>query len=178
MRRLMGLLVLTAAVAFSAGELSNRRAPGFSLPDADMTQHDLYDYRGKVIILNFMRTECPHCKIFSKVLHDAERHYAGGIKVLSVVHPPDGQPKVLRYLSENELSTTMLFDSGQVAASYFKLTPENPTFATPHFFVIDQAGMIREDYSYEPLARKVFEGDVIYSILDRYVAPIEVAVAD
>lgn len=178
MRRLLGLLVLTAAIAFSAGELANRRAPGFSLPDADLTQHDLYDYRGKVVVLNFMRTECPHCKVFSGVLNDAERHYAGGIKVLSVVHPPDSQPKVQRYIEENGLATTTLFDSGQVAASYFKLTPDNPSFSTPHFFVIDQEGIIREDYAYQPLARRIFEADGIYSILDRYVAPIEVAVAD
>lgn len=175
MRRFLGLLVLTAAVALSAGELSNRRAPGFSLPDVELIQHDLYDYRGKVVILNFMKTECPHCKVFSKVLDDAEKHYGGAVKVLSVVHPPDSQDKVQHYIAENSVSTKILFDSGQVAASYLKLTPQNPSFATPYFFVIDEEGMIREDYGYEPLARRIFEGDAIYSILNRYVGPIEIA---
>lgn len=175
MQRLIAVLAAYFAMALGAGELSDRRAPGFSLPDVDYTQHDLYDYRGKVVVLNIMKTTCPHCRPFSKILDAAEQRYGGSVKVLCIVHPPDSQSKVRAYLRENELSTTILFDSGQVAASYLKLTPENPSFTTPHFFVIDQHGQIREDYRYEPLARSIFEGDGIYSILDRYVTPQAVA---
>ena len=42
--------------AFAAGALSNRRAPGFSLPDSTMKQHDPLDYRGKILLLEFMQT--------------------------------------------------------------------------------------------------------------------------
>lgn len=175
MKRLLGALFLTAIVAFGAGELSGRRAPGFSLPDVNFKQHDLYDFRGKVVVLNIMKTTCPHCRVLSKVLNEAEEHYGGAVKVLSIVHPPDGLDKVQAYLKDNNLATTILFDSGQVAASYLKLTPQNPRFETPHLFIIDQEGQIREDYGYEPLARNVFEGDGIYGILNRYVKPPEVA---
>jgi peroxiredoxin len=175
MNRLLGTLILSAVVAFGAGELSDRRAPGFSLPDSNFEQHDLYDFRGKVVVLNIMKTSCPHCEVLSKVLDEAEAHYGGAVKVLSIVHPPDNLAMVQAYLKANNLSTTILFDSGQVAASYMKLTPSNPSFATPHFFIIDQGGQIREDYRYEPLARNIFEGDGIYGILDRYVEPPEVA---
>jgi peroxiredoxin len=175
MNRLLGGLVLTAIVALGAGELSDRRAPGFSLPDVNFEQHDLYDFRGKVVVLNIMKTTCPHCRVLSKVLNAAEARYGGAVKVLSIVHPPDSLAKVQTYLKDNNLSTTILFDSGQVAASYLKLTPQNPSFATPHLFIIDQEGQIREDYGYEPLARNIFEGDGIYGILNRYVKPPEVA---
>ncbi|MDA0204254.1 MAG: TlpA disulfide reductase family protein [Acidobacteria bacterium] len=175
MNRLLATLILSAVVAFGAGELSERRAPGFSLPDVNLEQHDLYDFRGKVVVLNIMKTSCPHCQVLSKVLNEAETHYGGAVKVLSIVHPPDSLSKVQAYLKDNNLSTTILFDSGQVAASYMKLTPENPSFATPHFFIIDQDGQIREDYGYEPLARNIFQGYGIYGILDRYVKPPEVA---
>jgi len=175
MNRLVGALVLTAIVAFGAGELSDRRAPGFSLPDVNFEQHDLYGFRGKVVLLNIMKTACPHCEAFSKVLNDAEAHYGGAVKVLSIVHPPDTLGTVRAYLRDHNLSTTILFDSGQVAASYLKLTPQNPSFATPHFFIIDQEGQICEDYEYEPLARDIFEGDGIYGILNRYVKAPEVA---
>jgi hypothetical protein len=33
-----------------------------------------------------------------------------------------------------------------MAASYLKITPANPTLSFPHIFVIDQEGMIRNDY--------------------------------
>lgn len=175
MNRFLGALILSAMIAFAAGELSDRRAPGFSLPDVNFEQHDLYDFREKVVVLNIMKTGCPHCQVLSKVLNQAEARYAGAVKVLSIVHPPDSMATVRAYLRDNNLSTTILFDSGQVAASYMKLTPQNPSFATPHFFVIDQEGRIREDYGYEPLARNIFEGEGIYGILDRYVKPPEVA---
>ena len=97
MRRtsILCLLLLCAVLTAAAGPLSNRRAPGFSLPDSQMRQHDLQDYRGKVVLLNFMQTACPHCNAFSKVLAEAERRFAGKVQVLDVVTtPPDTQATV------------------------------------------------------------------------------------
>ena len=51
--------------ALSAGPLSGRRAPGFALPEVvTFNYHDLYDYRGKVVVLEFMRSDCPACNTF------------------------------------------------------------------------------------------------------------------
>jgi peroxiredoxin len=163
-------LALCASTAFAAGELSNRQAPGFALPDVQFKTHDLNDYKGKVVIVNIMRTTCPHCTAFSKILDAAEKKYAGQVKILGIVNPPDSQDAVKRYLLTNNLSTTLLFDCGQMAASYLKVTPQNPSFEVPHFFVIDQKGAIREDYGYNLLSKSIFEGDAIYKILDKYVS--------
>lgn len=173
MRRLLLLstLALTALPSsFAAGELSNRRAPGFSLPDADLRQHDIADYRGKVVIVEIMKTTCPHCTTFTKILNEAEKKYAGQVKVLAIVHPPDNQATVKKYLADNGLNTTVLFDCGQAAASYLKLGPARPTFEVPHFFVVDPSGRIVEDYGYGMLYKGIFEGDGIYKILDKYVS--------
>ena len=170
MRRTVVLLLALSSAAFAAGELSNRRAPGFSLPDVNLKQHDLADYRGKVVVLDVMKTGCPHCTTFAKKLNAVEKKYAGQVKVLAVVHPPDNQATVKKYLYDNGLSLSILFDCGQVAASYLKLGPRNPSFDVPHFFVIDRTGRIVEDYGYSLLSRGIFEGDGIYGILNRYVA--------
>lgn len=167
---LTAALALFASSAFSANELSNRRAPGFALPDIQYKLHDLNDYAGKVVIVNIMRTSCPHCTAFSKVLNAAEKKYAGQVKVFSIVNPPDNQAAVRGYTMANGISSTILFDCGQMAASYLKVTPQNPSFEVPHFFVIDGKGMIREDYGYNMLTKSVFEGDAIYKILDKYVS--------
>lgn len=161
---------LTAVSAFGAGELSNRRAPGFSLPDLDMRQHDLADYRGKVVIVDIMKTSCPHCTTFAKILERAESKYAGQVKVLAVVHPPDSQAMVKKYLTDNGLDLTVLFDCGQMAAAYLKLGPQRPSFEVPHFFVIDPSGRIVEDYGYGLLSKGIFEGDGLFKILDKYVS--------
>ncbi len=167
---LAAVAALLAVPAFAANELSNRRAPGFSLPDIQYKSHDLSDYAGKVVVVNIMRTTCPHCTSFSKVLNAAEKKYAGQLKVLHIVNPPDNQSAVRRYTMANGISSTILFDCGQMAASYLKVTPQNPSFEVPHFFVVDQKGMIREDYGYNALSKGVFEGDGVYKILDKYVS--------
>ncbi|MEZ5363941.1 MAG: TlpA disulfide reductase family protein [Bryobacterales bacterium] len=164
------VLALCASSAFAANELSNRLAPGFALPDLEFKTHDLADYRGKVVVVTIMRTTCPHCTEFNKVLNEAEKKYGGQLKVIGIVNPPDNQQSVKRYLLANGLQTTLLFDCGQMAASYLKVTPQNPTIEVPHFFVIDQKGMIREDYGYNMLSKPVFEGTAIYKILDKYVS--------
>ena len=55
---LAGVISLGAAAMSleAAGELSNRRAPGFSLPDSNINYHDLGDYRGKVVLVDFIKT--------------------------------------------------------------------------------------------------------------------------
>lgn len=178
MRRLLltaSLLLASAAALSAAGELSGRRAPGFALPDVEMEYHDLADYRGRTVIVNIMRTACPHCTRFSKVLQRAQDQYGARIKVLSIVNPPEDQATVKKYLAENDLSTTILFDCGQMAASYLKLGPANPSFDVPHFFVIDSTGQIREDYGYHMLSKRIFEGDGLFEILDKYVSKGEAA---
>lgn len=169
------LLLASASLLSAAGELSNRRAPGFALPDANMKYHDLADFRGKVVIVNIMRTACPHCTTFSKVLQRAQDRYGSRLQVLSIVNPPENQAAVKKYLADNGLSTTILFDCGQMAASYLKLGPQNPSFDVPHFFVIDSSGMIREDYGYHMLSKRIFEGDGLFEVIDKYVQKPETA---
>ena len=59
--RMLLAAVGCAALSVSAQDLAGRRAPSFSLPDSKLVQHDILDYRGKWLIVDFMKTDCPHC---------------------------------------------------------------------------------------------------------------------
>ena len=132
--------------AFGSGAFSNRRAPGFSLPDTTMKQHDPVDYRGKVLIIEFMQTHCLTCKVMTGVLEQVRAKYGAKVQVLSVAIMPDTMDNVKQYIKENNVASPILFDCGQMAASYLKITPSNPTLSFPHIFVIDPEGTIRNDY--------------------------------
>ena len=139
--------LLLASVCFGANEHSNRRAPGFSLPDSNFRRYDLQDYRGKWVLLDFMLTECPHCKALSQKLEEVKKKYAGKVAVLSVViAPPENQATVSKYLLETKTTSPILFDQGQMTASYFEATPARSSFDTPHLFVIDPTGKIVRDW--------------------------------
>ncbi len=134
-------------MCFGANEHSNRRAPGFSLPDSSFRRYDLQDFRGKWLLVDFMLTDCPHCKALSLKLEEIKRRYPGKVGVLCVViAPPETQATVQKYMQQNKLTTPILFDQGQMAASYFDATPAKPSFDTPHLFVIDPTGRIVRDW--------------------------------
>ncbi|MBM3745100.1 MAG: TlpA family protein disulfide reductase [Acidobacteria bacterium] len=163
------LSLLLAGSLAAADQYSNRRAPGFSLPDLNLKQHDLADYRGRVVLIDIMKTDCPHCRTLSKQLEQVKARYGQRVAILSVVTPPDNQQTVLRYIQANFLTTPVLFDCGQMAASYLKVTPQNPTVNLPHLFIIDGQGVIRHDYSFEA-EPQAFEGKALFEVLDRILA--------
>lgn len=158
MRYVLGLLISTAML-FGAGELSGRRAPGFSLPDLQGRQYDLADYRGKVVLIDIFQTGCPHCQRLAEVLGSVGAKYGDKVAILSITIPPDNQATVSRFAKEHNVTTPILFDCGQASASYLKATPQNPRVNVPHIFLIDGQGMIRNDFGYGFDTKTIFEGD-------------------
>jgi peroxiredoxin len=163
------LLVLCAGL-LTAGELSGRRAPGFSLPDTKLEQHDLYDYRGKIVLLDIMQTTCPTCAAMTTELERIKANYAGKVVVLAVAVPPDTLNTINAFVSSHGVTGPVLFDSGQMAASYMKVGPQNPRIHLPHLFLIDAEGMIQNDWG-EQEAVDAAKGGAIESDIDRLLAP-------
>jgi peroxiredoxin len=151
---LLGMAVLPA---YGAGELSGRRAPGFTLPDLNVNYHDLYDYRGKVVLLDIVQTSCPVCGSSHRILETIRQKFPGKVQILSVVVPPDNQNSVRQFIANFAVKTPVLFDCGQMIGSYLKLTPQKPQATFPHLFLIDANGMIRNDWEYKSGQEKYFE---------------------
>jgi len=135
-------LLLCAGAVFAAD--GNRRAPGFSLIDSKGTEHDLADYRGRVVMLVFLQTSCPHCGAVADAVQGVQEKYGSRIAVVAVVNPPDDLPKVTDFIAKHHLHFPVLFDSGQMAYSYILGT--NMVF--PHVYLIDAGGIIRRDVLY------------------------------
>jgi peroxiredoxin len=168
-RRFSCLAFLAATALFASGELSNRRAPGFALPDADYTHfYDLQDYRGKVVLIDIMSTTCPHCGLLSTTLEKVKSKYGDKVAILSVVVPPDNPSTVAKYKAVNKITTPIVFDMGQMTISYMNARPGMVHFDVPHLFVIDPQGMIRNDFGYdEQKTRSIFEGPGLFSEIDK-----------
>jgi peroxiredoxin len=156
--RLWAGLLLSAFTMLAAGELSGRRAPGFALPDVNLNYHDLADLHGRVVLIEIMQTSCPHCKTLSANLEKAKKTFGNKIAVLYIVNPPDNQGTVKNYMGQNGISSPMLFDCGQVSASYLMVTPQRPSISVPHLFIVDQNGFIRNDFSHSEANRNILEG--------------------
>jgi peroxiredoxin len=158
------ITILLCAAALFAGENTGRRAPGFALPDSKMNFHDLADYRGKIVLIEFTQTDCPHCAAFAPVLNQIQQKYGGKVVILGVVNGPhDGAEKVAAYVSGHQIAYPILFDSGQMEFSYVR----KGSVDNPCVFLIDGNGIIRNDWSYSPFTRDIFEGSGLTREIDR-----------
>ena len=146
MRRLV-LLFLSAALMMTGQGLSGRRAPSFALPDSALKAHDILDYRGRWLLIEFIKVDCPHCKMLTQSLDQLKPKLGAKAAVLAIVVPPDNVATVSKYLAETKTTTPILFDSGQTAMWYFNATPAHPSFDAPHLFAINPQGTIVRDWS-------------------------------
>jgi peroxiredoxin len=144
--KLPAILLTCALTVFAAGEFSNRRAPGFSLPDSHFQQHDPQDYRGRVVIVDFIQTTCGACQHLTDMLLLLKAKYGDKLAIISITTLPDNFGTVDKFATERRIPWPVVFDSGQVMVSYLRMTPANAKVEFPHMFVIDRIGTIREDY--------------------------------
>ncbi len=166
MRTVIALILCTLALA---AQNASRRAPGFALIDRQSRLHDLQDYRGKVVLLDFMKTDCPHCKTFAAILEQVKSRYGDRVPIFSIVMPPDTAATVETFANDNNLSTTFLFDCGQVAYSYIR--PKTSAINLPHLYIVNRDGSIAGDYEYGPATADFFEGKRLLTELERLAGP-------
>jgi peroxiredoxin len=160
--------LLLCAAALIAGDQTGRRAPGFALPDVNMKLYDLADYRGKVLVLEFMQTDCPHCGAFASVLSQVEKKYGAKVAIMAVANTPhENSNTVGQYVSSHGIDYPVVFDSGQMEYSYVrKMSIDNP-----YVFIIDANGVIRDDFGYSAFTKDLFDGNGIFAVIDRALAP-------
>ncbi len=170
MKKILATLLLTA-MALAAGPLAGKRVASFTLPDATGKYYDVLDYRGKVLIIDIMKTECPHCQTLSRTLERIKEKYGAKISVLSIVNPPDNPQTVSAYIAKYKVTNPVLFDFGQATAAMLRITPQNPSISLPTLLVVDANGIIRNDLVYTDAQKSIFEGDGLSPIIDQAMAP-------
>jgi peroxiredoxin len=161
------LSILLCAAAIVNAQQAPKRAPGFCLADTTGQWRDLYDYRGKVVVLEFMQTTCPHCAAFAPKLSAIMQKYGDRVQVLSVALPPDNPNTMMDYVKGHKLTYPLLMDMGQAAASYVRA----PNLRFPRVYLIDGEGIIRGNWEEGPLAKDIFEGNGLDREIDRLLAP-------
>ncbi len=150
-------LSILSVSALAADSLANRRAPGFSLPDVDFNYHDLYDYRGKIVLLDIIQTSCPSCNSSAKIFETIRQKFPDKVTILTITTVPDTQDTVRQFIGRNGVKTPVLFDCSQVTGSYLKATPKTTQISLPHLFIIDEKGWIQYHHEYAAGQERFFE---------------------
>jgi cytochrome c biogenesis protein CcmG, thiol:disulfide interchange protein DsbE len=126
----------------AAGNELSEAAPDFTLLNGDGEEVSLSDYNGQAVVLNFWASWCPPCKSempsFDKLSNQYEE---SGDVVFLMVNLTDGSRETIesaqQYLSDNNLTLNVVFDTTGDAASKYNIS------SIPSTFLIDRDGNIR-----------------------------------
>ena len=141
-RRSLFALAPCALTAFAAANVP-RKAPEFVIKLPNGGQRLLTQFRGKVVILEFLLTTCPHCKDTSRIMTRLQTEYGPrGLACIGVAVNEDAIYKIPAYV--NETGANFLVGFGDRDPSLALLQhPANKTFMVPRVAFIDRTGMIR-----------------------------------
>lgn len=150
MRRIwLGILLAglaTASVPFAMALPPNSQAPEFKGTDSNGSQHDLAQYRGKWVVLEWANRGCPYEQkhYLSGNMESLQKEWTGkGVVWLSIISSAPGEQGYVTPAEENAYlkqmkaapTAALLDPQGAIGRLYDART-------TPHMFVIDPAGKI------------------------------------
>lgn len=113
------LLVLTAVAVLAAACMKVPQVPTMGAVQLPVAAEEEVvwtsaDYEGKPVLIMFMGSWCPYCKMSMPALNAAAEAYAGKAEVVAAFM--DADPKtVMKVAKEHGLKTKALYNAGAVA---------------------------------------------------------------
>lgn len=144
-------------------------APNFSLPSTDGKTYSLADQKGKVTVLEYMATWCPHCQDDAPMMNQLDAAYKDkGVQIFGINATPKGHDQTslakmddLKWFKDTYAVTfPLLFDQNlQSARDYGVL-------GYPTIYIIDQNGNV----SMPPPEDKIPTYDDLSKAIDKLLA--------
>lgn len=102
-------------------------------------------YRGKVVVLEFMSTTCPHCQTSAKMLTKIQKEYgAKGVQIVGAALNPN--PNIPAFMAEFGVGFPVGSADRNESFAYLQHSIMNPNFSVPVLVFVDRAGMVRGQY--------------------------------
>jgi peroxiredoxin len=139
----LAALALPALAEKPAPEL--RKAPEFEIVEASGKKSLLSQYRGKVVVLAFISTGCPHCQVTSQMFQRIYNDYkAKGFQVIDVafVEPVTAQ-SVAQFSQQLGITFPVGMGQRESVMSFLGIPLMAADWMVPQIVVIDKKGMIR-----------------------------------
>jgi len=130
----------------------------FSLPDTDGKLHDINEWRGKIVVLNFWATWCPPCRAEVPLFVDTQEKFRkDGLVIVGVAI--DKRQDVANFIDSYFINYPVLVseaDNTELMARY-----GNRIATLPYSVVMDRNGKIIETHA------GAYKKDQLYNVLNK-----------
>jgi peroxiredoxin len=143
----MRLLASAAAfwaltVAAIAGPPVPRKSPEFTVTDPSGKQILISSFKGKILVMPFMFTTCPHCQREAQMLTKLQREFGSrGVVMLGTVFNDASGPLATQFVREFNIGFPVGFASRDSVTSYLGLSVMD-RWVVPQIAIIDKKGNI------------------------------------
>jgi len=144
-RRIFPLLLCLASLA--QGATVPRPAPDFAVDLTDGSKVHLSQYRGKVVVMAFILTTCPHCQFTSQILTKLQQEYGPrGFQVVVSAIEDMARMNVPDFIRNFKPAYPVGYTQREVAETFLE-HPVMFRMLMPQVVVIDRKGTIRAQYA-------------------------------
>jgi len=131
--------------ALAAGP-TPRPSPDFTIHLTPTTQASPKQYTGKVVLLAFIQTTCPHCQQSMPVLSGLQRQYGPrGFQILAAAFNNKADTLVPGFIHQYQPNFPVGWASDPEVRTYLNHSVMAPLYV-PSMVFIDRKGMIRHQY--------------------------------
>lgn len=123
-----------------------RRSPEFAVKLTTGRQLLLSTYRGKVVVLMFVSTDCSHCQTTSQLMESIQKEYRPrGLQTMAVAFNDMAMMLVPGFISKTGATFPVGFGARESVFAYLQRSLTIQTYV-PIMVFIDRQGMIRGQY--------------------------------
>ena len=143
----MRTALLTIALALAVSPLYSgqvpRKAAELSVVQPNGTTHLLSQYKGKVIVIEFMFTTCPHCQTSAQLLTKLQNEYGPrGFQVLAVAFNPMAKMLVPDFVRDFKVNFPIGYAERDPVTSFLQ-HPDSEQLTVPQIVFVDRKGVVR-----------------------------------
>ena len=128
------------------------------------------DYKGKVVMVMFFSTDCPHCQNTARILAPIYREYRGkGVEFLGVAVNPSAAQNLPAFVAQYGVEFPVGLGSSTQWSSFAKFSLTKRAYV-PHVLFVNKDGKVVEDHPGEETAFWQDQATSIAASLDRLLA--------
>ena len=133
---------LALTVAAIAGPPVPRKSPEFIVNDPSGKQIPISSFKGKVLVMPFMFTTCPHCQREAQMLTKLQREFGSrGVVMLGTVFNDASGPLATQFVKEFNIGFPVGYATRDAVTGYLGLSVMD-RWVVPQVAILDKKGNI------------------------------------